>query len=148
MLYHEAQYIQMFAHRCISHFFGVKLDAKPLALVMEFLGEANKSITVHKLLFSHHCKNMKSNLCMKDWFSICYDIVDALNFFHNKGCLHCDVKTGTCLLGPNLLHIFLKMVTQNRERPEGYLGMQHVHKFLCTCVTSAIFLASQLQPVV
>ena len=26
---------------------------------------------------------MKFNLCMKDWFSI-YDIVDALNFIHNK----------------------------------------------------------------
>ena len=84
MLYREAQYIQMFAHRCIPHLFGVKLDAKPLALVMEFLGEANKSITIHKLLFSHHHKSMKSNLCMKDWFSVCYDIVDALSFIHNK----------------------------------------------------------------
>ena len=56
MLYCEAQYIQMFAHRCIPHLFGVKLAAKPLALVMEFLGGANKSITIHKLLFSHHHK--------------------------------------------------------------------------------------------
>ena len=98
MLYREAQYIQMFAHRCIPHLFGVKLDAKPLALVMEFLGEANKSVTIHKLLFSHHHKIMKSNLCMKDWFFICYDIVDALNFIHNKGYLHCDVKTDNVII--------------------------------------------------
>lgn len=98
MLYREAQYIQMFAHRCIPHLFGVKLDAKLLALVMEFLGEGNKSMTVHKVLFSPLYKSMKSSLCMKDWLSICYDIVDALNFIHNKGYLHCDVKTDNVII--------------------------------------------------
>ena len=83
MLYRE-EYVQMFAHRCIPHLFVVKLESKPLAFVVEFLGEANKSITIHKLLSSHHHKSMKFNLCMKDWFSVCYDIVDALNFIQNK----------------------------------------------------------------
>ena len=39
MLYREAQYMQLFAHRCIPHLFGVKVDEKPLALIMEFRGK-------------------------------------------------------------------------------------------------------------
>ena len=117
MLYHEAQYIQMFAYRCIPHFFGVKLDAKALALVMELVGEANKSITVHTLLFSHHQKNMKSNLCTKDWFSICYDIVDALIFIHNKVYLHCYVKTDNA-------SFYRKIV--NHLRGDFFIKMAHI----------------------
>ena len=37
---------------------------------------------------------------------------------------------------------------QNKERPEGFLGTQRVPKFLCACVSSAIFLASHSQPVI
>ena len=35
---------------------------------------------------------------MKDWLSICYDIVDALNFIHNKGYLHCDVRSDNVII--------------------------------------------------
>ena len=96
MLYREAQYIQMYAHRCIPHLFGVKLDAKPLALVMGFLGEPTNQSQF--ITFFPSPQSMKSNLCMKDWFSICYDIVDALNFIHNTGYSHCDVKTDNVII--------------------------------------------------
>ena len=41
---------------------------------------------------------------------------------------------------------YINIIAQNKERPEGYLGLQRVPKFLCACVSSAIFLASHSQP--
>ena len=98
MLYREAQYMQLFAHRCIPHLFGVKVDEKPLALIMEFLGKDNKSLTIHKLLYSPFSKGLKSELCVKDWLSISFDITDALSYIHSKGYLHCDIKTDNTLV--------------------------------------------------
>lgn len=100
MLYREAKYMQMFAHKCIPHLFGVKVTEKQLALVMEFIGEGSQSLTVHKLLCSPP-KSIQLEMCMKDWLSISFDILDALDFIHKKGYLHCDIKTDNVLVFHN-----------------------------------------------
>jgi serine/threonine protein kinase len=33
-----------------------------------------------------------------DWFRVCYDIADALQHIHEKGFLHCDIKTNNVLV--------------------------------------------------
>ncbi len=72
---------------------------------MEFLAKDNKSVTIHKLLYSPFSESLKSEMSVKDWLSISYDITDALNFIHSKGYLHCDIKTDNTL-------VFKKKVTR------------------------------------
>ena len=33
-----------------------------------------------------------------EWFRVCYDIADALRHIHEKGYLHCDIKTNSVLV--------------------------------------------------
>ena len=65
---------------------------------MEFLAKDNKSVTIHKLLYSPFSESIKSEMSVKDWLSISYDITDALNFIHSKGYLQCDIKTDNTLV--------------------------------------------------
>ena len=98
MLYKEAKYMQMFSHRCVPHLFGIQVENKPLSLIMEFVGDNNQSITVHKMLFDLTASGIRSSMSIKDWLCICYDITDALDHIHKKGYLHCDLKTNNVLV--------------------------------------------------
>ena len=98
VLYKEAQYMQMFSHRCIPHLFGIQVEKNPLSLVMEFVGENSQSMTVHKLLFDSNAAKIRSSMSLKDWLCVCYDITDALDYMHQKGYLHCDLKTDNVLV--------------------------------------------------
>ena len=55
---------------------------------MEFIGEDNKSSTVHQLL--QESRPQGSPLLIGEWISVCVDIV--------KGYLHCDLKTNNVLV--------------------------------------------------
>ena len=96
-VYQEAYYQQMFAHRCVPYLFGIT-TRKPSSLIMEFVGKDLKSLTVHKLLYDKKSMNVLGSMSVSDWFRICYDIADALNHLHQKGYLHCDIKTNNVLV--------------------------------------------------
>lgn len=98
MVYREANYMQTFSHRCIPHLLGIQVEKKPLSLIMEFVGENDQSITVHKLLFDAKLEKLKKSKSIKDWLCICYDITDALDHMHQKGYIHCDLKTNNVLV--------------------------------------------------
>ena len=42
--------------------------------------------------------NVLGSMSVSDWFSICYDIVDALKHLHQKRYRHCDIKTNNVLV--------------------------------------------------
>jgi serine/threonine protein kinase len=95
-IYKEAHYIQLFAHRCVPHLLGVQVEKKPFSIIMEFVGDNLESMTIHKLLYNSKFKHI--SLSISDWFQVCYDIVDALHHLHQKGYLHCDLKTNNVLV--------------------------------------------------
>ena len=88
MLYKEALSMQKFSHRCIPMLLGVQLEKKPVSLVMQFIGQNNKSITVFKLLFDPQYGHQALEMSTKTWLRICYDITDALDHMHQRGFLH------------------------------------------------------------
>ena len=100
MLYKEAMFMQKFSHRCIPLLLGVQLEKKPISLVMQFIGENSKSITVFKLLFDP-LYQQASKMSTKTWLCICYDIADALDHMHQRGYLHCDLKSNNVLVAQN-----------------------------------------------
>ena len=46
----EAQIMQALVHPNIPTILGVQIEEEPFAIIMEYLGEANTSFTVHSLL--------------------------------------------------------------------------------------------------
>ena len=101
MLYQEALSMQKFSHRCIPMLLGIQLEKKPVSLVMQFIGQNNKSITVFKLLFDPQYEHQALDMSTKTWLCICYDITDALDHMHQRGYLHCDIKSNNVLVTEN-----------------------------------------------
>ena len=66
------------------------------ATVMQFLGEDTESVTIYKLLNQTMAKPL--SLTTNEWISILVDIAEALFHVHNKGFLHCDVKSNNVLV--------------------------------------------------
>ena len=97
-LYNEAKHMQVFSHRCIPHLFGIQVERKPLSLIMEFVEENNQSMTVYKVLYDPTAEKTKLGMSIADWLRICYDIADGLDHMHQKGYLHCDLKTNNVLI--------------------------------------------------
>ncbi len=87
----------MFAHRCVPYLFGITTQ-KPLSLIMEFVRKDLQSLTVHKLLYDKKSRSVLGGMSVPDWFHVCYDIADALHHIHEKGYLHCDIKTNNVLV--------------------------------------------------
>jgi serine/threonine protein kinase len=102
MLYKEASFMQKFSHICIPLLLGIQLEKKPVSLIMEFIGENSKSITVFKLLFDPHYEHQASEMSTETWLCICYDITDALDHMHQRGYLHCDLKSNNVLVAQNI----------------------------------------------
>ncbi|CAB4002166.1 serine threonine- kinase HT1-like [Paramuricea clavata] len=71
---------------------------KPYSLFMEFVGKDLQSLTVHKLLYDNQSMKLIGGMSVLDWFRVCYDIADALHHIHEKGYLHCDIKTNNVLV--------------------------------------------------
>ncbi len=92
----EAQCMNILTHPSIPHLLGVQIDEKPYSLVMQFLGEGMKSVTVHKLLHQDMAKYL--SLSTNEWISILLDIAEGLFHVHQKGFLHCDVKSNNVLV--------------------------------------------------
>ena len=88
----EAQIMQALVHPNIPTILRVQIEEPPFSIIMEYLGEANTSFTVHSLL-----QNTNS-LEKKDWVKISYNVADALNHIHKKGFLHCDLKTNNVVV--------------------------------------------------
>jgi serine/threonine protein kinase len=122
MLYKEASFMQQFSHRCIPLLLGIQLEKKPVSLIMEFIGENSKSITVFKLLFDPHCEHLASEMSTETWLCICYDITDALDHMHQRGYLHCDLKTNNVLVAQNkgFLIDFGKVCEISRPKAKKY----------------------------
>ena len=97
-VYKEALYQQIFAHRCVPHVFGINNTKKPYSLFMEFVGKDLQSLTIHKLLYDKQSMDIMGSMTVPDWFRVCYDIADALQYIHEKGFLHCDIKTNNVLV--------------------------------------------------
>ena len=93
LLYKEASFMQKFSHRHIPLLFSIQLEKKPVSLIMQFIGENSKSTTVFKLLYDPHYQHQAAELSIKSWLCICYDITDALDHMHQRGYLHCDLKS-------------------------------------------------------
>ena len=88
----EAQIMQALVHPNIPTILRVQIEEPPFSIIMEYLGEANTSFTVHSLL-----QNTNS-LEKEDWVKISYNVADALNHIHKKGFLHCDLKTNNVVV--------------------------------------------------
>ncbi len=65
---------------------------------MEFVRKDLQSLTVHKLLYDKKSRSVLGGMSVPDWFHVCYDIADALHHIHEKGYLHCDIKTNNVLV--------------------------------------------------
>ena len=61
-------------------------------IIMEYLGEANTSFTVHGLFHENN------SLEKKDWVKTSYNVADALNHVHKKSFLHCDLKSNNVIV--------------------------------------------------
>ena len=68
---------------------------------MQLIGENSMSITIFKLLFDPLYQHQASKISTKTWLCICYNIADALNHMHQKGYLHCDLKSNNVLVAQN-----------------------------------------------
>ena len=88
----EAQMMQALVHPNIPTILGVQIEEPPFSIIMEYLGEANTSFTVHSLL------QKTNSLEKKEWVKISYNVADALNHVHKKGFLHCDLKTNNVVV--------------------------------------------------
>jgi len=91
-LLREVQIMQTLAHPNIPTVLGIQIKIEPFSIVMQFIGEANVSLTIHKLLQSEH------KLQRKDWLKISYNISDALQYMHKQGYLHCDLKSNNIVV--------------------------------------------------
>ena len=122
MLYKEAIFMQKLSHRCIPLLLGVQLDKKPISLIMQFIGENSQSITVFKLLFDPLYQHQASEMSTKTWFCICYDITDALDHMHQRGYLHCDLKSNNVLVAQNKGYLidFGKVCEISRPKAKKY----------------------------
>ncbi|CAB4034517.1 serine threonine- kinase [Paramuricea clavata] len=98
LLYDEAYYMQLFSHRCVPHLIGIQTQIKPYSLITEFLGHGVESMTVYRLLFDAVFSEQKSRMLLPNWFRVCYDIVDAVHYIHQKEYLHCDLKSNNVLV--------------------------------------------------
>ena len=94
----KKDYMQLFSHLCVPHLIGIQSKIKPYSLVMEFLGDGVESMTLHRLLFEPAFKRQKSSMSLPNWFQVCYDIADALHHIHEKGYLHCDLKSNNAVI--------------------------------------------------
>jgi serine/threonine protein kinase len=65
---------------------------------MEFVEENNQSMTVYKVLYDPTAEKTKLGMSIANWLRICYDIADGLDHMHQKGYLHCDLKTNKVLI--------------------------------------------------
>ena len=92
----EAQCMNTLTHASIPYLLGVQIKERPFSLVMQFLGEDTESVTIHKLLYQTMAKPLP--LTTIEWISILLDIAEALSHVHNKGFLHCDVKSNNVLV--------------------------------------------------
>lgn len=92
----EAKCMNILTHPNIPQLLGVQVACKPYSLIMEFIGEDNKSSTVHQLL--QESSPQGSPLLIGEWISVCVDIVKAVTHMHSKGYLHCDLKTNNVLV--------------------------------------------------
>lgn len=88
----ETKIMQSLSHPNIPTVFGVQLEKTPLSIIMEFVGKEQSSITVHKLLDDHR------TVSQTQWFKVCYNVADALQHMHNKGFLHCDLKSNNIVV--------------------------------------------------
>ena len=122
MLYKEAMFMQKFSHRCIPLLLGVQLEKKPISLIIQFIGENSKSITIFKLLFDPLYQQQVSKMSTKTWLCICYDIADALDHMHQRGYLHCDLKSNNVLVAENKGYLidFGKVCEISRPKAKKY----------------------------
>ena len=90
----EAKCMNILTHPNIPQLLGVQVACKPYSLIMEFIGEDNKSSTVHQLL--QESSPQGSPLLIGEWISVCVDIVTAVTHMHSKGYLH--LKTNNVLV--------------------------------------------------
>lgn len=88
----ETQIMQLLAHPNIPTVLGVQLERKPYSIVMEFIGEAKSSMTIHQLIQS------KLEMDKVEWMKISYTVADALGYIHNMGFLHCDLKSNNIVV--------------------------------------------------
>ncbi|CAB4003683.1 serine threonine kinase [Paramuricea clavata] len=59
------------------------------------------SITVFKLLFDPLYQHQASEMPTTTRLCICYDITDALDHMHQRGYLHCGLKSNNVLVAQN-----------------------------------------------
>jgi serine/threonine protein kinase len=114
-------FMQKFSHRCIPLLLGVQLEKKPISLIMQFIGENSKSITIFNLLFDPLYQQQASKMSTKTWLCICYDIADALDHMHQRGYLHCDLKSNNVLVDENKGYLidFGKVCEISRPKAQG-----------------------------
>lgn len=92
----ETQIMQFLVHPNIPTVLGMQLEEKPFSIVMEFIGEASYSVTLHQLLTDESQKLEKA-----EWVKLLYNVADALGYVHKMGFLHCDLKSNNILVSNN-----------------------------------------------
>lgn len=93
----ETQMMQILVHPNIPTVLGMQLEKKPFSIVMEFIGTASSSVTVHQLLNDEQCQKLEKT----EWVKLSYCVADALGYVHKMGFLHCDLKSNNIVVSNN-----------------------------------------------
>lgn len=97
---HEATMLDCLCHPFLPYLFGICTATKPFKIVTQFQGimdsrNSPMSVTVRREL-DHQCIGLNDT----DWISTCAQILEALDYLHNKvGIIHNDITSTNILLG-------------------------------------------------
>uniref|UniRef100_A0A1I7SDY6 Protein kinase domain-containing protein n=1 Tax=Bursaphelenchus xylophilus TaxID=6326 RepID=A0A1I7SDY6_BURXY len=85
----EARIQREYYHQNIVRLYGVVLNTKPFAIVLEFVDGGNLESYLKKT-------QLKVNLKL----TYCFDVALGMKYLHNMQCLHRDMATRNCLVDP------------------------------------------------
>ena len=82
-------------HWAFPKFHGVIRNGKYSSIVLDFIGDSTSLMGQTVFNAIQQNKHMKF---LNNWIWIASDITQGLNYLHNKGFLHCDLKSNNALL--------------------------------------------------
>ena len=89
---HEATVINSLGdHPNLPFLFGVCTQKEPFSLVLQFYGKGGKSVTLHKVVKARMLKKQSTT-------KVFQEIINTLEYIHDKGYVHNDVKANNVIL--------------------------------------------------
>ncbi|XP_068749122.1 calcium-dependent protein kinase 1-like [Montipora capricornis] len=89
---HEATVINSLGdHPNLSFLFGVCTEKEPFSLVLQFYGKGGKSLTLHMVVKARMLKK-------KSTTKVFQEIINTLEYIHDKGYVHNDLKANNVIL--------------------------------------------------